>query len=77
MSDLQFSVSADGEKFISVPAKRELHFSGAGDYDYWKPVLYRAAEIAPDSKFLKIEWRDETQVGRVEITHGLPKAATP
>ena len=44
---------------------------GAGDYGYWKPVLFHAANLAPGDRFLKVELTGETQIGRVEIVHAL------
>ena len=67
-SDVKFSVSADGQKFDEVAAQKEIYFHGAGEYGYWKPVLFHAEKIR-GGKFLKIELTGETQIGRVEISH--------
>ena len=71
VADPKFSVSADGKTYREVSASKEIYFKGAGDYNYWKPVLYHAENIGGDGKFLKIELAGETQIGRVEITHAL------
>ena len=68
LSDLKFSVSADGQIFHDVSAQKKIYFHGAGEYGYWKPVLFHAENIR-GGKFLKIELTGETQVGRVEICH--------
>ena len=68
VSDVKFSVSSDGTNFQTVAARKENDFHGAGDYGYWKPVLFHAEKIS-GGKFLKIELTGETQVGRVEILH--------
>jgi mannan endo-1,4-beta-mannosidase len=68
VADLKFSISDDGRTYHDIPASRNEYFSGAGDYGYWKPILYQAEEIGGDAKFLKIELTGETQIGRVEIT---------
>jgi hypothetical protein len=71
IADLKISVSADGQTYRDVTAGREIYFNGAGDYNYWKPVLYHAENISGDGKFLKIELTGDTQIGRVEIIHAL------
>jgi hypothetical protein len=69
VADLKFSISADGKNFRDVTAAKENYYAGAGDYDYWKPVLYHAEKTGVNGKFLKIELTGETQIGRVEIIH--------
>jgi mannan endo-1,4-beta-mannosidase len=69
VADLKFKVSADGKTYRDVAAGREIYFEGAGDYNYWKPVLYHAENIGGAGRFLKIELAGETQIGRVEIIH--------
>jgi hypothetical protein len=71
VADLKFSVSADGKTYREVTAGKEIYFKGAGDYNYWKPVLYHAEKIGGDGQFLKIELTGETQIGRVEIARAL------
>jgi mannan endo-1,4-beta-mannosidase len=48
--------------------QKEIYFHGAGEYGYWKPVLFHAEKIH-GGNFLKIELTGETQIGRVEIFH--------
>jgi hypothetical protein len=69
VTDLKFSISKDGKDFQEVKAAAENYYAGAGDYDYWKPVLFHTEKIGAGGKFLKIELTGETQIGRVEITH--------
>jgi mannan endo-1,4-beta-mannosidase len=73
VADLKFSVSDDGQTYRDVSAGRTDYFSGAGDYNYWKPVLYHAENAGGAGKFLKIELTGATQIGRVEITRALDK----
>jgi hypothetical protein len=73
LADLKFSISEDGRAYQPISAGKNEYFSGAGDYDYWKPVLYHAENLSPTGKFLKIEMTGETQIGRVEITRALEK----
>ena len=71
VADLKISTSADGQNFQEVKADRDEYFLGAGDYHYWKPVLYHAGNLGGAGTFLKIEMAGETQIGRVEIVHAL------
>jgi hypothetical protein len=71
ISDLKFAVSTDGKVYHEVAADKEIYFDGAGDYGYWKPVLYRAKGVSGEGRFLKIELTGETQIGRVEISHAV------
>jgi hypothetical protein len=71
LADPKFSISNDGQTYHDIPADKNEYFSGAGDYGYWKPVLYQARNISGDAKFLKIELTGGTQIGRVEIVHAL------
>jgi hypothetical protein len=67
-SAIKFSVSDDGHAFHDVTAQKEIYFHGAGEYGYWKPVLFHAEKIR-GGNFLKLELTGETQVGHVEISH--------
>jgi hypothetical protein len=71
VAHLKFSLSADGRNYQEVQADKNEYFQGAGDYNYWKPVLYHADDIGSAGNFLRIEMAGETQIGRVEIMHGL------
>lgn len=73
VADLKFSISNDGQAYQEISAGKNEYYSGAGDYDYWKPMLYHAENLNGAGKFLKIELTGETQIGRVEITHAIEK----
>lgn len=73
VADLKFSSSDDGRTYREVSAGKREYFSGAGNYNYWKPMRYDAENVTGLGKFLKIEMTGETQIGRVEITHALEK----
>ena len=73
VADLKFSISDDGQTYREVPVGKNEYYAGAGDYDYWKPVLYRAENLSGSGKFVKIELTGNTEIGRVEITHALEK----
>ena len=67
-SDVEFSISADGQNFHKVAAQKETYFHGAGEYAYWQPVLFHAEHIS-GGNFLKLELTSETQIDRIEIIH--------
>lgn len=72
VTDLKFAVSTEGQSFREVPAEKTLYYQGAGDYGYWKPVLFHAKDFATEKvSFLKITLTGETQIGRIEIAHAL------
>jgi len=71
ITDLKFSVSADGQTYNDATHSRQVYFQGGGDYGYWKPVTYESRDVGSNAKFLKIEMTGETQIGRIEITHAL------
>ncbi len=66
--DLMFSISDDGKMFRRIATSKMNYFHGAGEYGYWKPVIFYADTI-PQGKFLKLELATETQIGRLEISH--------
>jgi mannan endo-1,4-beta-mannosidase len=65
-SDVKFFISDDGQNFHEVTTQKEIYFHGAGEYGYWKSVLFHSENIS-GGEFLKIELTGETQIGRVEI----------
>jgi hypothetical protein len=69
-ADFQFRVSADGRDYTPVPAVKETHFGGTGDYGYWKPVIYRCQPSTGDARFLRIEFRGDAELSRIEIGYG-------
>ncbi|HXI69649.1 MAG TPA: cellulase family glycosylhydrolase [Verrucomicrobiae bacterium] len=71
VKELKCSISDDGQDFRNVSVQKEIYFHGAGEYGYWKPVLFHASNVG-GGRFLKIELTGETQIGRVEISHPAP-----
>ena len=69
--DLKCSISNNGQNYHDIHVGKNEYFGGAGDYGFWKPVLYQAEHIGGNAKFLKIELTGETQIGRVEIIRAL------
>jgi len=70
ISDFKFSVSADGRDYEQVKFNRKDYFTGKGEYDYYKPVLYTGTGSGEESKYLKIEYTTEAQISCVEIKYG-------
>jgi hypothetical protein len=70
---MMFSISSDGRQFQEIKAEKHEYFQGAGDYGYWKPVLYSAGLVGQAGNFLRIVMTGQTQIGRVEILHELPQ----
>ncbi len=68
--NLKLYVSDNGGDFTEILPKRTDYFSGAGDYDYFKPVLYESERLPNYSKFLKIEFQTNTEIAKVEIKYG-------
>jgi mannan endo-1,4-beta-mannosidase len=70
ISDFKFSVSANGRDFEQVKFDRQDYFVGKGEYDYYKPVLYKGIGSGQESKYLKIEYAAQAQISCVEIKYG-------
>jgi hypothetical protein len=70
VGDFEFLVSKDGVDYAKVEATRRDHFTGKGDYDYMKPVSYELSGLLPGHRFLKIVFKTEAQISRVEVEHG-------
>ena len=69
VKDFDFLISSDGVNFTRLEARRRDYFKGSGDYDYWKPVAYDIGSIPRGNYFLKLVFRTDAQIGRVEIEH--------
>ena len=67
-NDPQFSVAGRDGTFHAVTVAKDSYFHGAGEYGYWKPILFHAEKLS-GATVLKIEFTGEAQVGRVEISH--------
>jgi mannan endo-1,4-beta-mannosidase len=70
VADFRFSTSRDGSGYTSIRSESQPVVSGAGDYGYWTPVLFQCRPADGGARFLKIEFRGEAQIGRVEIRYG-------
>ncbi|HEM49030.1 MAG TPA: hypothetical protein ENO27_02350 [Caldithrix sp.] len=69
-SNLDISVSADGKDFSSVKVTEDNLDIGKLDYEYVPPVLIQGELTSDEStSYLKIEFKDDVQIGRVEISY--------
>jgi len=71
---LAFSVSSDGRSFLPVTSRLESPPPPRGKdaYGSWNPLIYKI-ELEPEHPgipFLRIEFRGQTQIGRIEVEYG-------
>jgi len=66
---LQFSASKNGEEYNPIELNRTGENKGAGDYGYWNAKKYELKELKSDYSFLKIVFKEKTQIGRVQINY--------
>lgn len=69
-SNLEISISSDGKNFSVIPADEKNLDIGKLDYNYVPPVLVEGKVSANFINYLKIKFRKEVQIGRIEIKHG-------
>jgi hypothetical protein len=68
VAPIKCSISSDGGAFQETPVAMENDFHGAGDYSYWRPVLFEGTNRSGGG-FLKLELTGDTQLSRIEISH--------
>jgi mannan endo-1,4-beta-mannosidase len=72
--ELAFSVSFDGRSFQQVnPSLESPAPPGDKDaYGSWNPLIYKVdlEPAHPGTPFLRIEFRGQTQIGRIEVEYG-------
>ena len=68
--DLDISVSVDGEEYHPVAVQNKNYFSGELDYGYAYPFLIKGEISDRNIQYLKIDFLDECQIGRVEVRYG-------
>jgi len=66
---LEFLVSKEGVEFIPIQVNVSSEKKGEGDYGYWNPTLYEQTDFSEDYKYLKIKFKNKTQIGRVLISY--------
>ncbi|MFC2124483.1 hypothetical protein ACFLU5_06700 [Bacteroidota bacterium] len=60
--------SSDGEIWENIETEVKVYSSGESNYDYWHPKTF--TQIGKDNvKYLKILFKDEAQIARVEIIY--------
>lgn len=66
---LTFSVSKEGKIFTPIQLNLTKESKGEGDYGYWNAALYQKDSLQDSYKFLKINFKHNTQIGRVLISY--------
>jgi hypothetical protein len=66
----EVSVSSDGNKYYSQKSTHKSFFAGKLDYDYIPSVLIQGVSGEKSAQFIKIVYRDEINIGRIEIDYG-------
>lgn len=66
---LEFSASKEGKIFTPIQLKVTKESKGEGDYGYWNAALYQKDTLQEAYKFLKIDFKNSTQIGRVLISY--------
>jgi len=67
--DFDIRVSGDGVSFQPASCRKAGYFLEDATYGYFKPVAYELSAPPEGSRFLKITFKTDAQIGRVEITH--------
>jgi mannan endo-1,4-beta-mannosidase len=68
--DFEFYLSQDGNSFTKVEAKVSRFPTAVNPYGYKLPLQYELSSLPPNSYFLKIAFRADAQVSRVELRFG-------
>jgi hypothetical protein len=66
----EVSVSVDGNKYYSQPSINKRFFAGKLDYDYIPAVLIQGVSKEKGAHFLRVDYRDKINIGRIEIDYG-------
>jgi len=70
VKDFEFYLSKDGNNFTKVEPKVSRFPTAVNPYGYKLPVEYELSGLSPDNLFLKIVFRAEAQLSRVELRYG-------
>ncbi|HEX9654921.1 MAG TPA: fibronectin type III domain-containing protein, partial [bacterium] len=68
-ANFQFYLSTDCKKFVEVEPEKISYSSGAGDYGYWMPILYKRGASGEPATYLRIMFLSDAQITRVEIDY--------
>lgn len=69
MPALELSASMDGAHFDSLVVETRNYYAGKADYNYAQPFLLSATALPAETRFVKMRFREEAQIGRVEISY--------
>ena len=69
-TDFEFYVSADNQTFVKIEPKVSRFPTEVNPYGYKLPISYEIADAAGKNRFLKIVYKTDAQISRVEIKHG-------
>jgi hypothetical protein len=59
----------DGSNFENVKATIRSFYEAKNDYDSWYPLIYEVTPSIPNTKYLKIMFKNVAQISRVEVVY--------
>jgi hypothetical protein len=68
--DFEFYLSQDGNKFVKAETKISRFPTAVNLYGYKLPVQYELVSASPGNRFLKIVFKTEAQISRIELRYG-------
>lgn len=68
-TSLELRASVDGSQFDSLAVETRNYYAGKADYNYAQPLLVSASALPAETRYVKIRFRKEAQIGRVEISY--------
>ena len=68
--DFEFYLSRDGSSFNKVEPRISRFPTEVNPYGYKLPIRYELSGLPSDNRFLKVVFRTEAQISRVELRHG-------
>ena len=69
VADFVISGSGDGESFIPLPFQRFDYYTGKGEYDYYKPVLFASSSTPDGITSIKFEFSTQAEISRIEVEY--------
>jgi len=66
---LELLISKDGKQFKPFKSSISGENKGEGDYGYWNGMQYKINNLSEEAYFLKIKFKEKTQIGRVLISY--------
>lgn len=68
-SVLTIKASVNGTDFENVKATIGSFYEAKNDYDSWYPLIYEVTPSMPNTKYLKIVFKNVAQISRVEVVY--------